>query len=140
MNSKEIKSLIQHRRLQVLIHSCIYYELNESVVSDSTWSKWALELETLQKQNPEISKQVIYVEAFENFDHSTGCNLPLKDPWVVAKAKWLLSVSRNGDFVKEFGNQVEASKETNIRQGSISNCCRGFAKTAGGYKWRYKNV
>lgn len=94
MNSKEIKSLIQHRRLQVLVHSCIYYELNESIVSDSTWSKWALELETLQKQNPEISKQVIYVEAFENFDHSTGCNLPLKDPWVVAKAKWLLSVSR----------------------------------------------
>ena len=94
MNSKEIKSLIQHRRLQVLIHSCIYYELNESIVSDSTWSKWALELETLQKQNPKISKQVIYAEAFENFDHSTGCNLPLKDPWVVAKAKWLLSVSR----------------------------------------------
>lgn len=94
MNSKEIKSLIQHRRLQVLIHSCIYYELNESIVSDSTWSKWALELETLQKQNPEISKQVIYAKAFENFDHSTGCNLPLKEPWVVAKAKWLLSVSR----------------------------------------------
>lgn len=46
----------------------------------------------------------------------------------------------NGDFIKEFSNQVEASKETNIRQGSISNCCRGFAKTAGGYKWRYKNV
>lgn len=94
MNSEEIKSLIQHKRLQVLIHSCIYYELNESIVSDSTWSKWALELETLQKQNLEISKQVIYAEAFENFDHSTGCNLPLKDPWVVAKAKWLLSVSR----------------------------------------------
>lgn len=94
MNSEEIKSLIQHRRLQVLIHSCIYYELNESIVSDSTWSKWALELKTLQKQNPEISKQVIYAEAFENFNHSTGYNLPLKDPWVVAKAKWLLSASR----------------------------------------------
>lgn len=94
MNDEEIESLIRHRRLQVLIHSCIYYELNESIVSDSTWSKWALELETLQKQNPKISKQVIYAEAFENFDHSTGCNLPLKDPWVVVKAKWLLSVSR----------------------------------------------
>lgn len=41
--------------------------------------------------------------------------------------------------LREFRSQVEASKEMGIRQGSISNCCRGFAKTAGGYKWRYKN-
>lgn len=94
MNDEEIESLIRYRRLQVLIHSCIYYEMNESIVLDSTWSKWALELETLQKQYPKISKQMIYAEAFENFDHSTGCNLPLKDPWVVAKAKWLLNISR----------------------------------------------
>lgn len=94
MNNEEIKSLIQHRRLQILIHSCIYYELNESIVSDAKWSEWALELETLQKQYPEISKQVIYAKAFEDFDHSTGCNLPLKDPWVMAKAKWLLITSR----------------------------------------------
>lgn len=45
----------------------------------------------------------------------------------------------DGAIIKEFDSQVEASKETGIRQGSISNCCRGFAKTAGGYKWRYKN-
>lgn len=45
----------------------------------------------------------------------------------------------DGVIIKEFNSQVEASKETGIRQGSISNCCRGFAKTAGGYKWRYKN-
>lgn len=41
--------------------------------------------------------------------------------------------------IKEFECQSKASKEMNIRQGSISNCCRGFSKTAGGYKWRYKN-
>lgn len=94
MNNEEIKIFIQRRRLQVLIHSCIYYELNESIISDNTWSKWALELETLQKQYPEISEQVIYAKAFKDFDHSTGCNLPLKDPWVMTKAKWLLNISR----------------------------------------------
>lgn len=48
-------------------------------------------------------------------------------------------VSLDGIFLKEFCSQVDASKETGILQGSISNCCRGFAKTAGGYRWRYKN-
>nr|DAK53368.1 MAG TPA: homing endonuclease [Caudoviricetes sp.] len=45
----------------------------------------------------------------------------------------------DGVVIQEFNSQVEASQETGVRHGSISNCCRGFAKTAGGYKWRYKN-
>lgn len=45
----------------------------------------------------------------------------------------------NNNIIKEFNNQVEAAKETGVKQGSISNCCRGFSKTAGGYKWRYKH-
>ena len=51
----------------------------------------------------------------------------------------VVMLTLKNEIIKEFRNQVEASKETHIRQGSISNCCRGFAKTAGGYKWRYKN-
>ena len=50
----------------------------------------------------------------------------------------VIMFDKENNFVKEFTNQIEAEKETGIRQGSISNCCRGFSKTAGGYKWRYK--
>ena len=50
----------------------------------------------------------------------------------------VIMFDKDNNFVKEFTNQIEAEKETGIRQGSISNCCRGFSKTAGGYKWRYK--
>lgn len=35
----KIAELILQRRLQMLVHSYIYYELNDNIISDSTWSK-----------------------------------------------------------------------------------------------------
>lgn len=86
-----ISELIIRRRRQVLVHSIIYYKMNQSLISDSTWSKWALELEELQKKYPDIAKDLPYAEAFENFDHSTGSNLPLDDPWANDRARQLVS-------------------------------------------------
>lgn len=91
MNQK-IKDLIQRRRLQLLVHSCIYYELDKNIVSDVTWDKWARELVQLQKDYPEESKAAIWYDAFEDWDASTGAFLPIKDPWVVKKARYLLSL------------------------------------------------
>ena len=86
-----ISDLITQRRYQVLIHSIIYYKLDDNLVSDDTWSKWALELEELQNSYPDIAKQCPYAEAFKDFDHSTGMDLPLDDPWAIGKAKQLLA-------------------------------------------------
>ena len=90
MLNQEIMELIQRRRLQLLVNSCIYYEMNNSIISDEMWDKWARELVQLQTDYPEESKAVIWYNAFENWDASTGAFLPLKDEWVVAKAKQLL--------------------------------------------------
>ena len=86
-----VKSLITQRRYQVLIHSIIYYKMDDNIVSDDTWAKWALELEELQNKYPDIASQCPYAEAFKEFDHSTGMNLPLDDHWAVGKAKQLLA-------------------------------------------------
>ena len=40
-----VKALILRRRLQVWVHSMIYYNLNANIVSDSVWSRWAEDLE-----------------------------------------------------------------------------------------------
>lgn len=40
-----------------------------------------------------------------------------------------------GNFIKTFNSITEAKNETNI--SSISGCCNGKYKTAGGYIWRY---
>lgn len=94
MEDKDIRELITRRRRQVLVHSVIYYRLGENIISDTQWSEWALELEELQKQYPEIADELPYAKDFKNFDHSTGCDLPLGDVWAVNKAEQLLKICK----------------------------------------------
>ena len=91
-NNKEAKiyELIQQRRLQLLVHSRIYYVLNNNIISDKQFDEFAKELVKLQKDYPQISKDVIFYDAFKNWDGTTGFDLPLEDPWVVQKANQLL--------------------------------------------------
>lgn len=90
----QIAELIQQRRLQLLVHSCIYYKFNYNVIDDRTWDKWARELKQLQNDYPDISKQVIWYEAFKDWDASTGAFLPLDDEWVVKKARQFYTPKR----------------------------------------------
>lgn len=70
---------IRQRRLQILVHSYIYYVLNDSIVSDSKWSSWAKELVALQKKYPNKSKKIIYHNQFIDFDGSTGMDFVYDD-------------------------------------------------------------
>ena len=90
MTDTDIYELINRRRRQILVHSVIYYQMNDNLIADSTWSKWAVELDRLQKQYPEIASRVPYAEAFKDFDPSSGFNLPLDDPWAVNTARRLI--------------------------------------------------
>ena len=98
MTDKEIAALIHRRRQQILVHSVLYYRMNENLIDDTTWSRWALQLEDLQNKYPKISEKVPLNEEFRNFDHSTGSDLPLDNPWAVNKARYLLYLrgERNG--------------------------------------------
>ena len=89
-NELKIAELIQQRRLQMLIHSCLYYEMDTNLISDRTWDMWAKELRQLQSDYPNISQQVEWYEAFKDWDASTGAFLPLKDEWVVNKARQVM--------------------------------------------------
>ena len=51
---------------------------------------WAKELRQLQSDYPNISQQVEWYEAFKDWDASTGAFLPLKDEWVVNKARQVM--------------------------------------------------
>ena len=90
-----IKALILRRRLQVWVHSMIYYNLNANIVSDSVWSRWAEDLECLQTMYPELAAQVEYADVFEGFDHSTGANLPDDNEQINSKAAYLLKITQD---------------------------------------------
>lgn len=105
----QIAEKIQQRRLQILVHSCIYYEMNQNIISDKKWDEWAKELRQLQADYPDISRQVEWYEAFADWDASTGAFLPLKDEWVVNKAQKVL-----GRKIKKFekSNKPAVDKKT----------------------------
>ena len=92
----KIAEKIQQRRYQMLVHSYIYYELNENIVSDSKWSSWATELARLQNDFPEIAKQVYYAKDFEGWDGSSGAFLDYTyKPNIIATAEKLLHIHNN---------------------------------------------
>lgn len=89
-----IAEIIQRRRLQMLIHSKLYYDMNISLITDKQFDEWGRELVQLQKDNPEIAKRICFANAFKDWDASTGAFLPLQDPWVIRKAQQLLNINR----------------------------------------------
>lgn len=54
--------------------------------------------------------------------------------------KPVLQYSLDGVLIKEWDCQSYASKELNLKQGSISNCCRGRQNQHGGFIWKMKNA
>jgi len=97
---RTIPDIIKQRRAQMLVHSCIYYELDDNIVSDHQWQKWADELEKIQKEHPEHLTIGFYDSHFQDWDGATGAHLPHRDPWVMRKAQHLLKLRDNPELYK----------------------------------------
>lgn len=91
-NDIKVYEDIQRHRLQLLVWSKMYYDMDISIVSDREFDKVGHELVKLQTDYPEISKIVAYAEEFADWDASTGFHLPLRDPWVCSKALQILRI------------------------------------------------
>ncbi len=95
MSNQTVKEKIRQRRSQMLVHSCLYYEMDESIVSDDKWQQWANELALLQLENPNDCRLDFYDEEFEDWTGASGAFLPLNDPKVRSKAAYILKISEN---------------------------------------------
>lgn len=93
-NDDQVKTTIRQRRAQMLIHSCIYYELDDCIVSDHRWQRWADELEKIQKENPQCCNIDFFDNEFRNWDGATGNHLPHRHPWVYSKSNYILNLHR----------------------------------------------
>jgi len=90
----EIARQIQRLRLNMLVHSRLYYKDGIPIMSDQDFDKMAYMLRDLQKKYPRESRIIVYYEAFKDWDGTTGYHLPLTDPWVVRKAEKILDIHR----------------------------------------------
>lgn len=79
----------------MVVHSYIYYVLDDNIVSDSTWMRWAKELQQLQEAHPEVAKEVKFADLFADWDGSTGFHLAqMANDEAIGKAKYLLANRR----------------------------------------------
>ena len=88
------KEIILQRRKQMAVHSCLYYEMNENIVSDDQWQKWADELEQLQRDYPEHQNIGFMDSQFYDWTGATGNHLNHRHPWTYKKALQLLEYRR----------------------------------------------
>lgn len=54
----------------------------------------------------------------------------------ILPVKLITQYTRNGTYINSFLSIAEAARMTKTDQSSISRCCRGELKTAGGYVWK----
>jgi len=55
----------------------------------------------------------------------------------IRRFKPVIQLSLNGEYIQQFNSMINAEEQTGII--SISSCCRGKIKSAGGFKWMYKS-
>lgn len=88
-----VSSFINRRQRQILVHSYIYYVLDQNLIDDYTWSKWAQELVDISAAYPDIAAQSEFANDFEGFDGSTGAFFDFEDVrmiGIISAADWLL--------------------------------------------------
>lgn len=93
MTNDEICALIKRRRLQILVHSCIYYRFGDNIITDYFYDQIGKELGRIQVQYPDLSQAVPdYYEWFKDYtpECTSGYQLPISKPEVVAKAEQLI--------------------------------------------------
>lgn len=120
--SQTIKEKIKQRRRQMLVHSYIYYELDDNLVSDAQWAKWAKELEQLQKNYPKESAEVEYYEDFKDWDGSSGAFLNFEEN-IKTVAEILLkqkNCSKRSIFAQNVQKTVLKSQKSKVKSSTRS--------------------
>lgn len=56
------------------------------------------------------------------------------------KAIKVIQYDLENNFIRIFASATEVERQFKIAHNSISACCRGKRKTAGGYIWKYKDA
>ncbi len=86
-----VREKIKQRRLQMLVHSYLYYAANHPVVSDDQWQAWANDLRDLQAM---FGITIGFLDAaFYGWTGATGFHLPYRARNIVEAARRVLALN-----------------------------------------------
>lgn len=88
----------------MLVHSCIYYRMHTTVISDDLWQELANELKELQSTFKEHIDW--YDKEFKDWNGDTGMHLPF-DSWVISKAVFVIKLDADFKAKEEAKEEIE---------------------------------
>lgn len=96
---------ISYLQRRVIVYSIMYYELNESVISDTEYDKISKQLVNMQNEAGGILKETQYYYCMHDFDGSTGFDLfhrltKSDREYLLNMAKFILKMKKGKDKVK----------------------------------------
>ena len=92
--------------------------------------KQAISKAMIGKKRGKYTNTEWHKKRYENPEERKKCGIKLR--------KKVGQYDLENNLIQEFESLREASRQLNIDCGSISKCCRGKNKSAGGYIWKYK--
>lgn len=128
---------VKYNKIQSIISSGnipIVIKLYENLTEEESLK---IEVELISKIGKIINKNGPLVNITDGGDGGNG--FKHTNEWKKVLSKPIIQLSLDDILIKEFNSIKEASVETNIHKQNIGACANGKYKTAGGYKWVYKN-
>lgn len=132
---------VLHRKLRVNLGKAYKCENKECKYESPKRFEWALikgKKYEVKKENfmmlcPSCHRKYDYKEQFRKkfIERLTGNHF--------AKTRKVLQIDKGSNSKVIWSTINSAAKSLGIRRTSITNCCSGRIKTAGGYKWQYVN-
>lgn len=98
-------------------------------------------------ENPEMREQVDHID--EDKTNNAASNLRWTTPKentnngtgiyraAIGRSRPVVQIEENGKVINTYLSATEAARQLGIKQGSITNCCRGRHEHAGGFRWEY---
>ena len=86
MIKQTILEKINQRERQLLVHCCLYYGMNENIISDDKYDFFSFDLADLIKKYPDDFKKSAYYKDFLEFNPSTGLGIKYRKPEIIKVA------------------------------------------------------
>jgi len=114
-----------------------FHELFDDWIKNNYNVEYAPSVDRLDSYNPYTMGNIRITTWKENRDQyysDVKCGIDNR------KSRAVLQFSKDNVFINEFHSVIEASRRTNVSDANIGIVCsKGRLKTAGGFKWKWKN-